>query len=203
MAAIYKALGLTRNPFAWVDDGDPGPFLDHLKLETPTPGASRLLQLIGEKGAGKSTHLKHWQSITGGPYYYVEPDGPADPPLGPIVYWDEADRVSNSQLRNLFVSGVKTGSTVVAGTHRDISRPAIASGLDVQTIHFGELQIGVLQQWCSARIVDASIDEPAISIPEDVLISVISQVGSSLREAGDLLHIWVARHARAASEKTA
>ncbi len=198
--AIYRRLGLVRNPFAWVDDVDPGPFLDHLGLETPEPGASRLLQLIGEKGAGKSTHLRHWQSITGGPYYYVEPVGPADPPLGPIAYWDEADRVNDRHLRKLFAVALKTGATVVAGTHRDLAKPAQASGLPVHTVEFQELEIEVLRQWAEARIAEASFGEPQLVIPDEVLRTVISRVEASLREAGDLLHIWVAQQARAAGE---
>jgi hypothetical protein len=197
--AIYKALGLSRNPFAWVDDEDPGPFLDHLHLETPRPGASRLLQLIGVKGAGKSTHLKHWQSVTGGPYYHMEPVGHADPPLGPIVYWDEADRLSDRQLRGLFSAALKMQATVVAGTHRDLKKPAKASGLDCSTVEFGVLPIAVLREWCRARIEASSIGAPEVVVSDDVLLRVISEVHGSLRDAGDLLHVWIAQHARVAT----
>lgn len=197
--AIYEALGLTKNPFAWVADVDPGPFLDYLHLATPRPGASRLLQLVGVKGAGKSTHLKYWQSITGGPYYYVEPIGPADPPLAPIAYWDEADRVSDRQLRRLFEAARKMLATVVVGTHRDLSAPARASGLHCSTVELGGLSVAILSDWCTARIAMASIEAPQLIVPDDVLVKVISEVQGSLRAAGDLLHIWVAQQARAAT----
>lgn len=196
MGSIYATLGLSRNPFAWIDDADPGPFLNHLGVSIPLAGSLKLRQLIGPKGAGKSTHLRHWQSLTGGSYYYVEPDVSADPPVGPLVYWDEADRISDRQLMVLFRRAVEIDATVVAGTHRDLRRPAERSGLLVETIEFGRLSPETLDGWCRARIASASLNEPQFCIPTEILGQVIDKAQSSLRDAGDLLHIWVAAHAR-------
>ncbi len=200
MAGIYRPLGLTGNPFAWVEGKDPGPFLNHRHLEVPRSGEGRLLQLIGVRGAGKSTHLEHWQSITGGSYYYVEPVGKADPPLdGGIVYWDEVDRIGDRQLKKLFRIAVQEHKTVVAGTHRNLCRPATAVGLPITTIAFERLSIDVLDEWSRARIARVAVPgAPAAFnfVPRDVLEQVIDEVGASLRQAGDLLHVWVAKLAR-------
>lgn len=202
MGSMYSELGLVRNPFAWDDGYDRGPFLDHQGLAAPQPDGRRLLQLIGDKGAGKSTHLRHWQNTTGGPYYYVQPVGPAHPPVGPLVYWDEADRISDRHLKQLFKMIAKTGGTVVAGTHRDLSKPASSAGLEVETIEFGPLKVEMLAQWCQSRIDVASDEVGVFSVPSDVLAQICSDSGSSLRDAGDLLHVWVARHARALADSS-
>jgi len=200
VGSIYSSLGLTRNPFAWDDGYDTGPFLNHLGLDTPVADAQRLLQLVGDRGAGKSTHMRHWHKITGGIYYYVEPEGRAVLPIGPIVYWDEADRVSDRQLKRSFKEIARIGGTVVAGTHRDLSKPARASGLEVDTIRFGQLKPEVLSHWCQARIDAASDGRPQFLVPGTVLDQVCAESKSSLRDAGDLLHMWVARQARASGE---
>lgn len=197
MRSMYSALGLVRNPFAWDEGYDHGPFLNHLGLDVPKPQGRRLLQLLGDRGAGKSTHLRHWHNATGGPYYYVEPEGPANPPVGPLVFWDEADRISDRQLKQLFKQVARASGTVVVGTHRDLSKPARAAGLEVETIRFAPLKVEVLGPWSQARINAVRVGASAFSVPDGVLEQICADSKSSLREAGDLLHMWVARQARA------
>ncbi len=198
----YRASGLRRNPFAWTaDDRDPGPFLNHLAIARPRPGEGRLLQLIGEKGAGKTTHLRHWHESIGGDYHYVPPEGPFDrAPIGPLVFWDEADRLPDRTLVKLFRRAKDQGSTVVAGTHRDLRRPARKTKFPVDTFEFAPVTPELLREWVDTRMHVAQLEDGSpctVHVDDADLAAVLAEPeGRNLRGAGDLLHVLIARRVR-------
>ncbi len=106
----------------WIDRGWSAP---------PQPGAKQLIQIIGVKGAGKTSHLKHWQAQTGGPYCYYPPGWDrvklpvVSPIAGPIhqriAYWDEADRIPTPVLVAALLTAAQTSHTIIVGTHKDLS----------------------------------------------------------------------------------
>ena len=66
----YAALGLSGNPF--VAESEPGVAADLWIARDgvpspPQPGQRRLIQLIGPKGAGKTSHLLRWCALAPGP----------------------------------------------------------------------------------------------------------------------------------------
>ncbi len=188
---------MTRNPFAWVDGRDNGPFVDHLGLPLPEAGRGSLRQLIGDQGAGKTTHLRFWLDQVGGQYHYIDRDSTAVPPIGPLVYWDEADRLSDRQLIALFRRAKECRSTIVAGTHRDLSRPAKRAGLPNTTVVFGAVDLPLLRSWVDSRLEAALIDrrQPStVRVSDEELRDLLeSRPGVSLRFVGDDLHRIVAR----------
>lgn len=202
----YARLGLSGNPFVADRDRavDPDLWLERVGMpDPPTAGLGLLVQLIGPKGAGKTSHLLRWRESAPGPYHYVAPGRQrwAMPPLGPLVYWDEVDRLATPVRRVAFGRAAKVGATIVAGTHEDLSAPARRAGLDVLTHDFPGLTPAVLREWCDLRIAAVRIPGAAVSFVLDpnLLARVCDEVGPSLREAAFLLHHHVADRARAAA----
>lgn len=83
------------------------------------------------------------------------------------------------------------------------SRPAAKStaarrcGFDrVDTITFGALKIDEFDHWVHTRIHAATISDvspaAALMVPRHELARIAVEADGSLREAGDLLHIWIA-----------
>lgn len=199
----YAALGLARNPFV----AEPAPGVpEGLWIaragvpEIPQPGQRRLIQLIGPKGAGKTSHLLHWRALAPAPYHYVPPDFRRwrSPPVAPLVYWDEADRLAAPVRAAAFAYAAARRATVVAGTHADLARTAQACGLAVTTYHFPGLTPPVLCEWAAARIADAALpgQAPALFLDAATAEAVCARAGASLRDAAVELHVWAAERAR-------
>ncbi|MEM8809795.1 MAG: hypothetical protein AAGF01_27555, partial [Cyanobacteria bacterium P01_G01_bin.38] len=131
----YSRLGLRGNPFIASDT--PGVvaklWIDRGCSAAPQPQARQLVQVIGVIGAGKTSHLRHWQAQTGGPYCYYPPGWRRlkIPTVSQITYWDEADRIPFIFLVIALAWAKLTGATVVAGTHADLGNIARQLGLRV------------------------------------------------------------------------
>ncbi|WP_242688189.1 hypothetical protein [Alienimonas californiensis] len=209
----YAALGLRHNPF--LADPVPGvaePFWIVRDVPPPPePGQRRILQLLGEKGAGKTSLSLHWRRERPGPYRYVPPTLPlldgwrrfAPLPVAPLVYWDEADRVPAALLWWGLRRAAKSGATVVVGTHRDLTPEATRAGLPLRSHEFPPLTPEALRAWCAPRIAAAALPGTApadrLTVPAEVLRQTCEAAGSSLREASVILHVWAARAARSAA----
>lgn len=177
----YHACGLERNPFTtnreavWLDRGWSEPVL------------GGFVQIIGDKGFGKTSHLEHWRSHSPGRYRHVPPGWRrwlALPVRGEVVYWDEADRVPVLVLSLALV--VCRGKTVVVGTHRDLSDTASRWGYRVTTIELAAPTEAEKQQWALAQIDSVARTGHVLdSVPE-------GQPTESWRDVGDRLHIWAA-----------
>ena len=198
----YADHGLRANPFAAPghDDVLGDAFVDR-GLPTPLPGAGALVQLIGEAGAGKTSQLKHWQTQHPGPYHWV-PRNPwhsrwATPPNpdGGIVYGDELDRMPSPVRSRWFRTCAADGATLVAGTHRDLSRPAARAGLHVITHHLGPADHALLQEVIDLRLRSVAIGD---NMPEfataDLVHDVLRASAGNLREADVLCHQRLAQH---------
>jgi hypothetical protein len=209
-ANLYSTLGLRGNPFAaggratvpqdlWIDRGLP---------DAPRAELGCLIQVIGERGAGKTAHLLRWQTQTGGPLRYV-PAGlrrwrPL--PVGPITYWDEADRVPSPLLLAALRRAARIGATVVVGTHADLSRIALAAGLEVSTHFLSNLDTKMLIAWARLRIEAArlpGVSEAGLALDPDTAARIIAECGASLRATATRLHVWAAELASSAARLTA
>lgn len=160
-----------------------------------------LVQLLGEKGAGKTSHLLHWRAQADGPYRYYPPDLRRwrFPPLAPIVYWDEADRIPRLWLLLALALAACQRATVIVGTHRDLSTPARRVGLAVQTVELPALTVAEVQTWAALRVAAVCLTAdvpPCLCLSDTEAAAVVAQAGGSWRAAGVLLHIWAAQVAR-------
>ena len=151
MTRSYFQFGLRKNPF--VAEKLPGVtdelFIERGFPETPKAAQNTFVQIIGEKGAGKTSLLLYWKKLLSGPYTYV-PRGIKRYKLLPIrsiSYWDEADRIPKFLLWIYLKISCMKKATIVAGTHVDLSDIANKTGKKVITFRFGNITAEELAQW--------------------------------------------------------
>jgi hypothetical protein len=204
LANPYSALGLQCNPFVletsatlpnelWLDRGWSTP---------PAPQSQSFIQFIGAKGSGKTSHLRHWQAQTGGPYCHYPPSWARFkmPPLASskIFYWDEADRIPLPYLLTALLIAAHHRRTVVVGTHVDLGWMARLAGLAVTTIAIAPFTPQLLLAWANQRIEAVRLPshpcQLQLSGAEAERIAITAQ--GSWREAADELHIWAAQQAQ-------
>ncbi len=133
----YAHLNLRWNPFrelplaewAQVALVDTAPFVEQL-AESGT-----VLQFIGEKGCGKTTHLLAIRACFATSGYVHIPEGERRPvPPGTPVLIDEAQRLTIRQRYQVF----RTPIPLVLGTHRDFQRALQRAGRRVRTIRVAD-----------------------------------------------------------------
>jgi hypothetical protein len=157
--------------------------------------------VIGDKGAGKTSHLLHWQKQTGGGYTYYPFEIQQRwqfPALGPIAYWDEVDRMPVPLLLTGLAIAKRQRSTIVAGTHECLKWATKLVGFRTQTIVLPQLTPKELLQWSQKKIgavqLSDTTNNPLTLTPEHAL-SIVQQSDTSWRHAAALLHVWVAQMA--------
>ena len=164
----YQQHGLRSNPFA-VPPGPQGAasvFVDRGLLDPPGAGSSTLVQVIGEKGYGKSTQVFEWQTKAPGPYHYV-PRHPyrtrwASPPTETLVYGDEIDRMPSPLRWRWFRQLARLEATVVIGTHIDLAARARRAGLHVVTHHLGPADLSTMATLLRSRIAEVRMADSAV-----------------------------------------
>lgn len=139
----YVTHGLRANPFAVPQRGpDADPFfVDRNLPDPPSASSCTLVQVIGAKGAGKSSQLRCWRRNAPGPYHYV-PATPyrnrwVRPPVEQLVYADEIDRMPSLLRWRWMQQLAAANATLVAGTHLDLAPVARRAGLAVISHHLG------------------------------------------------------------------
>lgn len=193
----YHRLGLQRNPF--IADPTPG-IAPQLWIETGrlVPRSGEIVQLIGNRGAGKTTQLLHWQHETGGAYRHVLPGRQrwARLPIADRIYWDEADRVPHVLLRQAIKAAARIKAAVAIGTHIDLAPRLESSGFVIRTHQLGHIAAMDVEAWAAQRIANTQLDgHAAFSLGPDLAESVAEESGGSWRVVGDQLHAWVAQRA--------
>lgn len=168
----YREAGLTHNPFAAWQHGDPPitGFVDRGVPDPPPPGHQTLVQVLGESGMGKSTQLGQWRKQTPGPYHYIprQPYGqrwvtpPKGDPANNIVYGDEIDRMPVPLRRRWFRSLAASRTTVVIGTHVDLTQLGERSGFDVITHQLKPVDRDLLSSLIGQRIDSARCSETSL-----------------------------------------
>jgi hypothetical protein len=203
MTDPYAALGLTRNAFVCDDPRalPDGLWLDHGLQGAPEPAARTALQVIGVRGAGKTSLLSRWHASTGGVYRWVPPAMARWRPLpcAPICYWDEADRAPQIILTLSLLRARRVGATVVLGTHTDLSRQIRRAGLDARTLTLPAPGSDSVMQWATLRIAAVRISgaaSPGLTLDEATAARIAASAGGSWRTVGDQLHAWAADASR-------
>lgn len=200
VADAYALLGLARNPF--VAEQEPGVarelWLDRGLPDPPAAPPRSFVQVIGEKGAGKTSHLCRWRHSDPGPYRHVEPGIRRFRPLpaaAPLCYWDEADRVPEPLLRAALRSVARRGGAVRCGTHRDLAEHAVREGFAVVTYLLPPLDPGALHAWVARRVAAVALPDrdPAWELAPARAAAIAAASGASWRDAATALHVEVAR----------
>jgi hypothetical protein len=129
----YAHLNLRRNPFGEFSEDE----RTALALVDVEPIIARLndpryvVQFVGEKGYGKTTHLLAIRSRLPGAGYVHIPEGErAAVPSGCPILIDEAQRLTQWQQFQVF----RSNTPLVLGTHRDFQRKLLRAGRVVETI---------------------------------------------------------------------
>ncbi len=191
----YRMAGLERNPFAapQTTDQPSASFVSRGLPDPPPPGAMALVQVIGRSGYGKTTHVQHWRAQTPGPYHYI-PRCPSverwnEPPIADIVYGDEIDRMPATVRRRWFHQLAEAESTVVIGTHLDLTRVAARAGLKVVTHRLVAADRIVLEEMIDLRLDSVALpDLPTPRFTTDELDLVWTESAGVPAEADVICH---------------
>lgn len=130
----YQHLNLRKNPFGDFSEDERTTLavveIDDVLRLLQSPRA--VVQYVGEKGYGKTTHLLAIRSCTPGSRYVHIPEGErVKLPTGDPILIDEAQRLTLWQRRQLFRGTVP----LVLGTHRNFEAALRRVGRSVTTIH--------------------------------------------------------------------
>ena len=198
----YHHLGLKRNPFFAPESLVIGAdrWLDFGYSVAPSPKQQLFIQIIGQKGAGKTSHLLHWQQQTGGEYFYQPPwNWRPHLPIGAIAYWDEANRIPLPRLMVALWQAYRQGATIVAASHWDLKPMAQMMGFPVKTLHLATLNPDSLQAWIQVQLSSEQLfpDKPVVlPLAAHEVAEVIDYSQGSWRAASSYLHRWLAQQAR-------
>ena len=190
----YRQAGLTRNPFAFSSDRPITP-VDR-GLPAPSYQAGTLVQVVGHKGAGKTTQVQAWRDDVAGPYHYVEPELGSrwtKPPMAPVVYADEVDRMAPPVRYRWFRRLARGRCCLIMGTHVDLSAVAERAGLATTTHVLGPVDRATLDEIVRRRIEAVSLPgHPQFQLRPSQVSAVHAAAGGSIRDAETLLHELVA-----------
>lgn len=195
MSDGYPDLGVSANPFA--PETTPGvPASLWIDRRVPPPGASEVVEVIGPRGSGKTSLLLHWRSQRPGPYLHVATDRSRwrPPPLGPIVYWDEADRIPRLIRRKAVHAMAAVGSSAAVATRRPLGPSVRHPRLAHRRVVLGRITAAEVQHWAATRIREVQVG-PAdrLVVDDEFAARLAAGSGGSWRAIAEELHTWVAR----------
>ena len=194
----YNHHNLIRNPFVFLDR--PGVSED-LYTERNCPEIDKacerqFIQILGDKGFGKTTYLLHLQETGNAVYKYI-PEGVRRFCLLPIskyVLIDEIDRYPKILLFIYLTIYRILGTNIVVGSHEDLSRIVRFFGFAFKPFEFSELNLEFLKSWIYKRLEKNQLGcNPPMPSDGD-LMEILDKSKNSLREATFYLHIWYAKY---------
>lgn len=186
----YAKLNLLRNPFGQLsrDDLVAAAVVDLDSWLEPLNNPRFALQLMGDCGRGKSTHLLSLLAhFLDGAYIYLPENGPMPKiPRGRPLFIDEAQRLPWATRYFVFRRGVP----LVLATHSDLTSPLRRAGYTVETATVSmKISLERLQQIFRRRIELARLGDgeiPHISVEE--IKSLIRRFGDNIRAMEDDLY---------------
>ncbi len=201
----FHALGYSRNPFGALSDEEWEAVAVLPEAVQAAVKSGRHLQILGPKGAGKSTTLRKITAILQDAgqqvaYEYI-PEGQhhfTTPLDGLTVFClDEAQRLRWREMRRLLHWGISQGRLIL-GTHRKVGRfwgkrPSFA------TIYLPELITSAHWQAALAQrlAVFALPDRPRLTLTPEAVDFLVQTFGADMREGEYFLYeVW--QHQKAA-----
>lgn len=193
----YNNHNLIRNPFVFLDR--PGVDED-LYIERNCPVVDKdkkaqFIQILGDKGFGKTTYLLHLQETKKANYKYI-PEGLRRFCLLPIsnyVLIDEVDRYPKILLFFYMLIYRFLGTNIVVGTHEDLSLIAKCLRFNFIPFEFSKLNLTFFKGWIDKRLDKNQLDgRPPVPNDEE-LMDILNKSNNSLREATYYLHVWYAK----------
>lgn len=181
----FEHLNLTRNPFGEMEPVERAQLacvdLETMKSQLEKPSAA--IQLIGDCGRGKSTHLLALRfGISVGTYLYCEEDVRTRLPAlaGPVVIVDEAQRLSRTDRSKLF----RSPFPIAIGTHTDYTQPLERSGRNVMQIEVARLvTVDHLLKVFNARIEHVRRAEGSVPrVTRETAARLADQHGTNVRQ---------------------
>ena len=186
----FEALNLRRNPFGELEARDRAALavVEPALLERARElgRAGQALLFLGDCGRGKSTHLRALHSLYPGvPLTYVGPGERPRIPAAPVVFVDEAQRLSHRRRARLF----RRRASFVLGSHWDHGPELERAGLRVTTVRVGGVDAHRLEHIVARRIEAARrAPGPVPRVPRDTLEALTRQFGDDLRAIEDHLY---------------
>lgn len=192
----FASLNLRWNPFGSVAERDRAGLavvdldVERLARRLREPGFA--VQLTGEAGRGKSTHMRVLHSrFPGAPFVHCpEGEPPPSVPRAPVVFVDESQRIPPRARRRLF----RRRASFVLATHECHVAELAAAGVEVHVVEVAGLDLPRLR-----RIVDLRLEWARRSpgglpdVPDAVLRSCLAARGDDLRGIEDILYFWFQR----------
>lgn len=185
----FAHLNLTRNPFGELGLEERGK-LAVCDLERFIPYLSQpgfALQVLGEPGRGKTSHLlalrKHFPDA---PYVHYPEAGPRPHvPSAPLLFLDETQRFSPRDLK----TSLKQSASFVVGTHQDHANVFTSLGLEHHSIHLKGLDPEHLSEIVRRRLEAARRGPGPIPYFETELIrSLVHRFGDDVRATEHYLY---------------
>ena len=212
----YHSFGLKRNPFFAPQDLqiERDRWLDFGYSQAVSPGQRLFVQFLGEKGAGKTSHLLHWQQQTGGHYFYQAPwQWQTFPPCQPdptgvaITYWDEANRIPLPTLAWALKKAYKLQLTVVVGSHQNLAPLARLVGYKTKSIDLDHLTLPRLKCWINQHFLSELLPERSREqnlafeqlqnkLTDQFLLTILNESAGSWRRTATILHRWLAQQVK-------
>lgn len=147
----------------------------------------QVVQYVGEKGHGKTTHLLKLRAAFPSCGYVHIPEGERrSVPAGDPVLVDEAQRLTRWQRRRLF----REDRALVLGTHQDFHAELQKAGRQITTISAcGQTSLNRLRQIVIDRIEFARRDlGPVPTVPDRTLKRLLQSEGGDIRSMLQILY---------------
>jgi len=186
----YAHLNLTRNPFGELDGDERASLVvadvRDLAIDVGRPGFA--LQVIGESGRGKTSHLLAIaESVPCACYVRVPVGGRTRIPRGPLIVVDELQELTRAKRRRLFG---RPGLSLVIGTHVDVSRELLEVGFEVRTHRPAcDISPGRLEEIFRRRVEWARrAPGPVPVVPRHTVERLMSIAGDDIRAMEGILY---------------
>lgn len=204
LALPFERLNLRRNPFGELSFDEWGqavvPDLDIValarRLRAAADGQGLVVQFLGHRGRGKTSHLMALRrQLPDAPYRHFPEGGPklksVDEVLcgdgfadAPVLFLDETQRLPRRVRRALFRHVRERGRSLVLGTHQNHRRQIRTAGLDFVGHEVRGLAPAKLLAICERRFALATRRPPPAPVPtlgEDAARLLIERHGDDLR----------------------
>jgi hypothetical protein len=189
----FEALHLRLNPFGAALPAERGwlavPTMDIDALVGWLSEPRRAIQLVGDMGRGKSTHLRALHdAFPGAPFTFVPARGPAPPiPEAAVVFVDEAHRLAPAARFRLFRRAASFAVATVG-----IAGSLWLAGVETITLRVDGLSFDQLEVYVARRMEWAGSGSGAPPrVPTALLRSLRARHGSNMREIERGLYHWL------------